>query len=139
LRNGKCQTADESKKFHETLAAKMASASLIRIVRLMTRPIRQPGRAAIASLLTGLVLLLNAMAVSPSLHAWFHSDAADSGHQCAVTLFAHGQVDAASGDVSVVAPLPYVETTSSLALSVFSPAIDDLPAGRAPPVASSNS
>jgi len=108
-------------------------------VRLITRHFRQPGRAVIASLLTGLVLLLNAMASSPSLHEWFHADAGESGHQCAVTLIAHGQVDSASVDVPVVVPLTLVETISSVAVSVFSPAIDNLPAGRAPPVSSSNS
>ncbi len=35
---------------------------------------RFPGQAVVASFLTGLVLLLNAMAASPALHEWFHSD-----------------------------------------------------------------
>jgi hypothetical protein len=103
-------------------------------VRLIKRHFQAHGPAVIASLLAGVVLLLNAMAASPSLHEWFHADAAQSGHQCAVTLFAHGKVDSASADVPVVAPLTLVETVSSAEISVFSPAIENLPAGRAPPV-----
>ena len=90
-------------------------------------------------MLTGLVLLLNAMAASPSLHEWFHSDAGESGHQCAVTLFAHGQVDSAAVDVFVAAPPILVADLPALEISTFSPAIEHLPAGRAPPVSSSNS
>jgi hypothetical protein len=93
----------------------------------------------IASLLTGLVLLLNAMAACPSLHELIHKDADTTGHQCAVTLFSHGQVDSATVDVAVAAPLTFVADFPSVELSRFSPAIENLPAGRAPPVSSSNS
>jgi hypothetical protein len=85
------------------------------------------------------VLLLNAMVASPSLHEWFHSDACESGHHCAVTLFAHGHVDSATVDVAVDRPQTFVADSSSVEISVFSPAIENLPAGRAPPVSSSNS
>jgi hypothetical protein len=105
----------------------------------MARQYKRPGKAIIASLLTGLVLLLNAMAASPSLHEWFHSDAGDSGHRCAVTMFAHGQVDSSSVDVVVVGPQTFLVNDPSVEISVFSPAIENLPAGRAPPVSSSNS
>jgi len=103
------------------------------------RQFKQPGRAAIASLLTGLVLLLNAMAASPALHEWFHADAGESGHQCAVTLFAHGQVDSSTVDVIITSPQTFVASNPSVEISVFSPVIENLPAGRAPPVSSSNS
>src|ERR1035438_9295227 len=94
----------------------------------------QHSRGSLGLLLVFLVLLLNLLAASPSLHEWFHSDAGKEGHQCAVTLFAHGKVDSASVDVPVVATLTLVETVSSVEFSVFSPAIENLPAGRAPPV-----
>jgi hypothetical protein len=90
-------------------------------------------------LLAGMVLLLNAMAVSPALHEWFHSDAGTSQHQCAVTFFAHGQVDSTAADVPVVAALALVETLASVEIAIFSPSIENLPAGRAPPVSCSNS
>jgi len=89
--------------------------------------------------MTGIVLLLNAMAASPSLHEWFHADAGESGHQCAVTLFAHGQVDSSTADVSVAAPQTFAAANPPVEISIFSPAIENLPAGRAPPVSPSNS
>ena len=89
--------------------------------------------------MTGIVLLLNAMAASPSLHEWFHADAGESGHQCAVTLFAHGQVDSSAVDVIVAAPQTFIAANPCVEISIFSPAIENLPAGRAPPVSSSNS
>jgi hypothetical protein len=79
------------------------------------------------------------MAASPSLHELFHSDAGQSGHQCAVTMFAHGQVDSCTVDVPVVAPLPLIQTLSFVDNSVFYSVVENLPAGRAPPVSFSNS
>ena len=100
----------------------------------MKRHFKAHSQAAVASLLAGLVLLLNAMAASPSLHEWFHADAGKPEHQCAVTLFAHGKVDSAPVEVQVVRSLALVETVPFVAISVFSPTIEHLPAGRAPPV-----
>ena len=74
------------------------------------------------------------MAVSPALHELFHADASQAGHQCAVTLFAHGQVDTASVDVPLSLPLTFPENIPAAVISVFNPAIAHLPAGRAPPV-----
>jgi hypothetical protein len=62
-----------------------------------------------------------------------HADAAKAEHQCAVTLFAHGQVDSASVTVPVPAPPPAVQTVASVLVSAFCPIIEQLPAGRAPP------
>jgi hypothetical protein len=108
-------------------------------LQFITRHSKEPRQAVIASWLAGLVLLLNAMAASPSLHEWFHADAGETGHQCAVTLFAHGQVDSVAIDVAVHAPQAFVAAIPADEISVFSPAIENLPAGRAPPVPSSNS
>jgi hypothetical protein len=102
-------------------------------VRFITRQFKPAGQAVIASLLTGLVLLLNAMAASPSLHQWFHANAGKAEHQCVVTLFAHGQVDSASVAVPVVVPVAWIQTVSTVEFSVFSPAIENLPAERGPP------
>ena len=99
----------------------------------------QRSRLPLGILLIFCVLLLNLLAASPSLHEIFHADANQTGHQCVVTLFAHGKVDLASVDVMVAAPLTLVEEVSPVEFSVFSPAIENLPAGRAPPAAPSNS
>ncbi len=97
------------------------------------RQFKPAGQAVLASLLTGLVLLLNAMTASPTLHEWIHADAGQADHECAVTLFAHGQVDSASVAVPMVASLTLIQTVPPVEISVFRPAIEQLPAGRAPP------
>ncbi len=51
-------------------------------------------RKAGAVLLCAFVLFLAALAASPSLHEWLHHDANEPDHECAVTLFLHGQVNA---------------------------------------------
>ena len=51
-------------------------------------------RKASAVLLCAMVLFLAALAASPSLHEWLHHDANEPSHECVVTLFAHGQVNA---------------------------------------------
>jgi hypothetical protein len=103
-------------------------------LRLLKRHFKAHSKAVIASLLAGLVLLLDAMAANPGLHELIHKDANQADHQCAVTMFAHGQVDSVSVDVPVAAPQLFVVVLPSLEFSIFSPAIDNLPAGRAPPV-----
>jgi hypothetical protein len=108
-------------------------------LRLVKRHFEAHGKAVIASLLVGLVLLLGAMAASPSLHERLHADASEAGHHCAVTLFAHGQVDSASADINVDVPKGIVVSDPLVQISAYSPAIENLPAGRAPPVSASNS
>ena len=90
-------------------------------------------------LLVAFVLLLNALAASPTLHEFFHADASNPEHQCAVTLFAHGQIDSAVVEVAAVAPSAPIEIFSLSSVSVFHSPAAILPPGRAPPVASSNS
>jgi hypothetical protein len=88
----------------------------------------------LSGLLVLLLLLLNALAASPSLHELIHKDADKADHNCAITLFAHGQVDSASGDVPVTLPTAWIKTAPSIIFSVPSTAIENLPPGRAPPV-----
>jgi hypothetical protein len=107
-------------------------------LQLVSRHFKLSGKAVTASLLTGLVLLLNALAASPELHELFHADAGHSEHQCAVTLFAHGQMDSATVEVSALAPVVSVDSAPQIVFSVFAPAIENLPAGRAPPVSASS-
>lgn len=80
-----------------------------------------------------LVLLLNLLAASSSLHERFHADAGQVGHQCAVTLFAHGQVDSPVVDVAAnipVSPVGFFPLTSA---TVPNALVATLPPGRGPP------
>jgi hypothetical protein len=95
---------------------------------------KERGRISLGILLAFLILLLNFLAAAPSLHELIHADAGQAGHQCAVTLFAHGQMDSATVDVLVSAPLTFAATVPCAEFSIFAPAIENLPAGRAPPV-----
>jgi hypothetical protein len=49
----------------------------------------------------GVFLLVQSMAAVPALHAWAHPDARDPGHECAVTLFLHGQLHSSATEVAV--------------------------------------
>ena len=91
------------------------------------------GKPALAVLLIGLVLLLDAMAAAPVLHELIHKDAENATHSCAVTLFAHGHVESATCDIPAILPVTFVEVTPSLAFSTFNPTLENLPPGRAPP------
>lgn len=99
----------------------------------------QRSRLPLGILLVFLVLLLNLLAALPSLHECFHADAGKAEHQCAVTLFAHGNVDSASAEIPIPVPVDFVAVRLVFDFPVFSPAIEHLPAGRAPPVSAFNS
>jgi hypothetical protein len=90
-------------------------------------------QAVFSAMLVALVVMLDAMAANPALHALVHNDANQSGHQCVVTLFAHGQVDAATPTVDVPALAVQIQNSAAFQISVFAPAIENLPAGRGPP------
>jgi hypothetical protein len=93
----------------------------------------------LAGLLVLFVLLLNMLAAASALHERFHSDAGQSGHVCAATLFAHGQVDSPVVDVLVPLAAPVVLDLLMPASVPALPLMETLPPGRAPPVSSSNS
>ena len=95
------------------------------------------GKSFLAALLVGLVLLLDAMAASPALHVLIHKAADKPGHECAVTMFAHGKMDSATVDVPVAIAPVSIETTPQIHISIVSTAIKNLPPGRAPPAVSS--
>jgi hypothetical protein len=102
-------------------------------LQLEKRHLESLGKAGVALSVAFLVLLLNAMAACPALHELIHHDADSEEHHCAVTMFAHGQVDSATVDILVVTPSASIETAQQVIFSVFAPAIENLPAGRAPP------
>jgi len=91
-------------------------------------------RRALAVLLVGIVLLLDAMAVCPALHEMIHKDADETDHHCAVTTLAHGKIESATCEVVIPEPTVIVEKVRHFTFSIFSPAIEHLPQGRAPPV-----
>jgi hypothetical protein len=89
----------------------------------------------LVSLLVCLVLLLDAMTAFPDLHELIHHDANDPGHQCAVTLFAHGQVDSPVVEVAAIIPLAPIEFLPRIPVSISNVLLEPLPPVRGPPVA----
>jgi hypothetical protein len=67
------------------------------------------------------------------LHALLHKDASEPGHQCAVTLFAHGQVHCPDAAVPVVRSEPMVVFVASRPAAVFVSSDVRLLPDRGPP------
>lgn len=86
-----------------------------------------------------LILLLNLLAASPALHEFFHADAGKEGHQCAVTMFAHGQVDTPVVEVTTIIPVAPFEFLPLTSAPAFNALLETLPLGRGPPVSSLHS
>jgi hypothetical protein len=95
--------------------------------------LKPPGHALIAALLVALVLLLDAMVACPGLHEMIHADADQAGHECAVTMFIHGQVDSAVVLVAAILPAAPIEFSPLPATALFHTRMDALPPGRGPP------
>jgi hypothetical protein len=93
----------------------------------------QIGKPALAALLAGIVLLLDAMAACPALHEMIHHDAGKEDHDCAVTMLAQGKANSVTCEIIIPPPTVLVEITRHFIFSIFSPAIENLPQGRAPP------
>ena len=87
---------------------------------------------AVLSLVLWLFMLV-AEAWTP-LHAWLHGGTIPDNDNCAVTAFAHGQVDSASFDIPVPVSIVWVEVSTRAEIAAFHPSISFLPGGRAPPV-----
>lgn len=93
-------------------------------------------RPTVASLLLGCLLTVQAMAAFPALHALVHPDADDPAHECAVTLFCHGQVDASPSAVPIL-PAPELVTFTELPPQVVFVSTDvRLIPSRGPPASS---
>ena len=89
---------------------------------------------AISGLLLVSWLVITAMAACPALHEYFHHDAGSPDHQCAATLFTHGQLmtpDTAL--VLAVVAVLFLFWVPLLASSEFSFVDLRLGFGRAPP------
>lgn len=68
------------------------------------------------------------------LHIWLHGGAIPDNDDCAVAMLAHGKVDNGIVEVPPAVPSLWIETTPQPIFSVFSPIVDRLLSGRAPPV-----
>ena len=84
-----------------------------------------------------IVLLLNLLAAAPALHELVHPDAGNPDHECAITLFAHGQVDAPVANVPVTVPVGVAENFPQYILPSPEARAALLPPERAPPLVSS--
>ncbi|HUD45188.1 MAG TPA: hypothetical protein VMR33_00075 [Candidatus Baltobacteraceae bacterium] len=90
-------------------------------------------RQGVAALCLFLFLALQAMAAVPALHALIHSDSSDPSHQCAVTLFLHGQVHASSAAVEVAGGPPVFAARPLFGTVVFVSSDVRLLPSRGPP------
>jgi hypothetical protein len=96
--------------------------------------VRRIAKSAIAGLLLVSWLFTTAMAACPALHEYFHHDAGSPDHQCAVTLFTHGQLMTAdTAPVLAVFVLLMVFGVPLVKLAEFSSVDLRLGFGRAPP------
>ena len=111
-----------------------------RVQRVAKSPrLSHAAKAAVAGLLTSLLLLTAALSASHALHRWLHGDGADNDHACLVCSFAKGQVSAA--DVAAfVAVLIFFTVCSlrSLSTTFLSNSDYRLSPSRAPPFLSTS-
>ena len=78
-------------------------------------------------------LLVQIMAAVPAVHLWAHQDASDPSHECAVTLFLHGQVHSATTEVEAAKFQPVLVSPARLPQVDFVSADVCLLPGRGPP------
>jgi hypothetical protein len=81
-----------------------------------------------------LFLAVYAMAAIPALHVLAHDGARDATHECAVTLFAHGQVHCASTMVEWTNPAALIIFTEAAPRDIFVSADVRLLPSRGPPM-----
>ncbi|MGA2175217.1 MAG: hypothetical protein ABSH38_09575 [Verrucomicrobiota bacterium] len=93
-------------------------------------------RRGLAAFCLGVFLALYAMVAIPALHALAHEGARDAGHECAVTLFAHGQVHSASTAVELRQPAPLILSGDPQPAAIFVSADIRLLPSRGPPAGS---
>lgn len=117
-----------------SLAGGTPGAIFAKVLQHLISKLDRFGKSALAVLLIGVVLLLGAMAAAPALHELIHQDANEPGHQCAVSLFAHGQVDSPVMEGAAIVPIAPVEFLPLASVSAFNALVETLPPGRGPPV-----
>jgi len=89
-----------------------------------------------AAAATFVFLSLLVATASPVVHEAIHADAQDHQHHCAITLLAHGQVDAPPvADARRDPPWAYVRVPAPILIPLYGTTCNLLPPGRAPPAA----
>jgi hypothetical protein len=112
-RTKKREHGEECSLFEKLLAGIVIMCKSSPMQQSLSWVLSRKAKQAHAVLWLGVFLLLQAVVVLPGLHALIHSDASDPDHQCAVTLFTHGQVHGADAAVPVVRPEPLAVFISS--------------------------
>jgi len=93
-------------------------------------------KRATALLLLASVLGISLLASSPALHKWLHHDAGTPEHNCAITLFARGQVAAADAAPSLIGSVILFCGIALLPVTLLLPLADyRFSPSRAPPAA----
>jgi hypothetical protein len=97
------------------------------------RKVMRAAKCGAGAFSLGLFLLVQTLAAVPSFHAWVHPDAADPNHECAVTLFLHGQVHGSTTELEA-SPCPpvFVSLAPSCGVDFVSTDVRLLPS-RGPP------
>lgn len=90
-------------------------------------------RTVLSLLLVLQLVFLLVLVACPALHHAIHHDSDRSDHQCAVTVFAHGQVDSSVVAVNVNIPVTAVEFLPQALISILNTQVDTFPPGRGPP------
>jgi hypothetical protein len=91
-------------------------------------------KSVLSAFLVLQILALLALAACPALHHALHPDSNSSEHDCAVTMFAHGQVNSPVVEVVAIIPVAPVEFLPLTSVSAFNALVETLPPGRGPPV-----
>jgi len=90
-------------------------------------------RQGVALSCLSLFLAVYAMAAIPALHLLAHDDARNARHECAVTLFARGQVHGASTAIEWRQPAPLLLSSAPAPRDLFISTDVRLLPGRGPP------
>jgi hypothetical protein len=99
------------------------------------RRLRQRLLLAMGWLSLAVWLVMATAEVCTPLHAWLH-DGKIPVHDddCAIVTIAHGKIETAPAAAPVTAPVAWIEVPLRVEFFAFSPDIELLPNGRAPPV-----
>jgi hypothetical protein len=99
----------------------------------MNRRAREKFFAATAVLSLAIWLFMAAAEMWTPLHAWLHGGAIPDDDDCAIVALAHGKIEAVTCSIPIVVPITWIEVTPQIEFSIFAPAVENLPNGRAPP------